>query len=509
MNESKERKIGVILSYISIIVNTLIQLLYTPLLIRKLGQSEYGLYSLVSSIIGYLSVMDLGFGNAIIVYTSRYKVQGKKYEEKKLHGMFALIFKIIGIIAAFFGILLFLNVDNIFGNNMTDAELNKMKIMTLILSLNLLLTFSFTIYNSIISAYEKFVFKKILIIIHAILTPIFMIPLLFMGCKSISLCIVITITNLLYLVSNKIYCKKKLKINTKFIGFDKEIFKEIFGYSIWIFLGIIVDKVNWSVDNFVLGAISGTVAVSVYSLAAIINQLFINLSTAISGVLLPKVSKMVAQNASDEKITEEFIKIGRIQYLIIFLMVSGLILVGKEFFNIWAGKGYEDAYYISLILIIPLCIPLIQNLGISIIQAKNRHKFRSIMLICISIINIIISIPLAQKYSGIGAAIGTSISLLLGNGIIMNIYYYKKIKINIIKFWKNIFKMTIPGIILLTVMLLFIQFTQLKGIISILIYGGLYTLMYCIVSYAFSMNKYEKNIINSFIKKNHFKKVIG
>ena len=73
MNESKQRKVGAILSYVSIIVNTLIQLLYTPLLIRKLGQSEYGLYSLVASIIGYLTIMDLGFGNAIIVYTAKYR----------------------------------------------------------------------------------------------------------------------------------------------------------------------------------------------------------------------------------------------------------------------------------------------------------------------------------------------------------------------------------------------------------------------------------------------------
>ena len=73
MNDSQERKSGAVLSYVVIIVNTLIQLLYTPLLIRKLGQSEYGLYSLVASIIGYLTIMDLGFGNAIIVYTSKYR----------------------------------------------------------------------------------------------------------------------------------------------------------------------------------------------------------------------------------------------------------------------------------------------------------------------------------------------------------------------------------------------------------------------------------------------------
>ena len=507
MSDSTQRKSGAILSYVSIIVNTLIQLLYTPLLIRMLGQSEYGLYSLVASIIGYLTIMDLGFGNAIVVYTSKYRAQKKNKEEKKLHGMFNIVFKIIGVIAAILGLILYLNVNNIFGSKMTDIELSKMKIMMLILSFNLFLSFYFAIYNSIITAYEKFTFQKIIAIIQSVLKPLLMIPLLLLGYKSITLCIIITITNLITLLSNYLYCKRKLNISIKYTGFDKNLFKIIIGYSIWIFIGIIVDKINWSVDNFVLGAVSGTIAVSVYSLASTINQLFISLSSAVSSVLLPKMSKMIAKKASNEELTNEFIKVGRIQYYIIFLMASGLVLVGKEFFNIWAGHGYEDAYYIALLLIIPLCIPLIQNLGISIMQAKNMHKFRSILLLFISIANIGISIPLAKLYGGIGAAIGTAGSLLIGNGIIINIYYYKKVGINVLKFWKEIIKMTLFNIIPLSIILIFIYFIKLNGFISIMVYGGIYTIIYFIVSYLFVMNRYEKDIINKVLNKIHLKKV--
>lgn len=507
MNESRERKIGAILSYVAIVVNTCIQLLYTPLLIRMLGQSEYGLYSLVSSIIGYLTIMDLGFGNAIIVYTSKYRAQGKYEEEKKLHGMFNYVFKIIGVVAAILGVILYFNVSNIFGSNMTSLEIHKMKIMMLILSFNLFITFYFALYSSIISAYEKFVFKKIITIIHSLLMPILMIPLLFAGYKSIALCVVITIANFIFAFSNYLYCKKKIKISSKYIGFDKKLFKVIINYSIWIFLGIIVDKVNWSVDNFILGAVSGTIAVSVYSLASTLNQLFISLSTAVSTVLLPKVSKMVAKNADNKDLTAEFIKIGRIQYLVIFLMASGLILVGKEFFNVWAGKGYEDAYYIAVILILPLCVPLIQNLGISIMQAKNMHKFRSLLLVFISIANIFISIPLAKMYAGIGAAIGTAISILLGNGLIINIYYHKKVGIDIVKFWTEIIKMTIPFVIPIVAIVVFKHFVQLSGIISIIVYSGLYTILYGFIAYTLSMNSYEKSIINQVLSKFHLKKV--
>ena len=497
MNESKQRKVGAILSYISIIVSTLVQLVYTPFLIRMLGQSEYGLYSLVYSIIGYLTVLDLGFGNAIVVYTAKYRVQKKYDEEKKLHGMFFVIFCIIGVIAGILGLVLFFNVENIFASTMTIRELSKAKIMMLILSLNLLITFVFNIYSSIITAYEKFTYQKLMAILNTLLKPLFMIPLLFFGYKSITMCIVLTLINLIIMLSNYVYCKKKLEVNIKFLGFDKNVFKEIFGYSFFIFLGVIVDKVNWSVDQFALGAVSGTIAVSLYSVASQVNSLFINLSTAISGVMLPKMSKMIAKNASSDDITNEFIKV-------VFLMASGLTLFGKEFFIAWAGKDYVTSYYIAIILILPLCVPLIQNLGLSIMQAKNMHKFRSVLLFFIAIVNIFISIPLAKLYGGIGSAIGTSISLIIGNIIILNIYYQKRVGINVIKFWKEIIKMTIPFIIPIVLILFIMKFIILHGFVHLIVFGSIYTLLYCIVCYLLVMNDYEKNIVNKVLKKIHF-----
>ena len=504
MNSSKnERKTGAVLSYVSIVLSTLVQLLYTPLLTRMLGQSEYGLYSLVSSIIGYLTVLDLGFGNAIVVYTAKYRAQNKYDEEKKLHGMFFVVYLIIGLVAGLLGLILYFLVPTIFGATMTSVELNKMKIMMLILAFNLAMTFAFSIYSSIINAYEKFTFQKLMSIFNTIMKPLLMIPLLFLGYKSITMCVVITVVNIIVLLSNYFYCRRKLNINIKFMGFDKVLFKTIFGYSFFIFLSVVVDKVNWSVDQFILGAVSGTVAVSVYSIASHLNTLFVNLSTAVSGVLLPKMSKMVAEKATDDDLTNEFIKVGRIQYLIVFLMASGLTLFGKEFIYAWVGQEYNDSYYIALILIIPLCFLLIQNLGVSFMQAKNMHKFRSVLLAIIAIANIIISIPLAKLYGGIGSAIGTSIALIAGNIIILNIYYQKKVGINVIKFWKEIIKMTIPFVIPIIIILIIMHFVTLHGYLNLIVFGGIYTIIYSIVAYLLVMNKYEKDIVNKVLKKFH------
>ena len=501
MHVSKQRKLGIILSYVSIGLSILIQFLYTPFLISKLGQSEYGLYSIVSSIISYLTVLDLGLGNAIVVFSAKFRNLSDDKKEKTMLGMFKSVFLILAILVFIIGFMIYLNIDRIFSYSLNVEEISKLKIMTLILLFNLFITFSFNIYSSIINAYERFVFQKILSLLNVVLKPILMIPLLFMGYKSIALCVLITIINSFVMLSNYFYCKYKLKVKVKYMGFDKKIFFDILHYSFYIFLAVIVDKINWSVDHFILGSVSGKIAVSIYTVASQINTLFVSLSTAISGVLLPKISNMVAKKSTNNELTKEFIKVGRIQFYIVFFMISSLIIFGKQFFIAWVGEAFIDSYYVSLILIIPLFIPSIQNLGISIMQAKNMHKFRGILYLFIAICNVIISIPLAKANGAIGSALGTGIALILGNGIIINIYYYRKVGLDIIKFWKEIFKLLLPNILPIILIVLLININIFHGFTYLFVYGTIYTILYFTTIYFISMNSYERNIIKTIFNK--------
>ena len=503
-----QRKAGAILSYVSIVINTLIQLAYTPVLVRLLGQSEYGLYSLVSSIIGYLTILDLGFGNAIIVYTAKYRAKNDKQAELKLHGMFKIIFYIIAFIAALLGMLLFFGVDTIFGQSMTADEIGKAKIMMLILTFNLCITFAFNIYSSIISAYEKFVFQKLISIAGMILKPLIMLPLLFLGFKSIAMVCVLTGINLLIILSNYYYCKKKLDVRPKFSGFDKKMLKIIFGYSIWIFMTIIVDKVNWSVDNFILGIVSGTVAVSVYSIASQINMIFINLSTAISGVFLPKMSSIVEKGASKKLLADEFIKVGRIQFHILFLALSGFIIFGKSFIHLWVGNGYDESYYVTLCLIIPVFFSLIQNLGLSIMQAMNKYRFKAISTFIMAIANVGISFYLASIYGPVGAALGTTIVLVLNNIFIINVYYQKKIGINVLRFWGQIAILVAKAVPSIAITILLLVLIKPSNMAALLIFAPIFAVLYIVTVLLFSTSDYEKTLLkNAKNKIGHLAKI--
>src|SRR5690625_3704900 len=119
----------------------LISIVYTPIMIRLLGQSEYGLYNLVASVVAYLGVLNFGFGSAYMRYYSRYRAKDDKEKIATLNGMFLIIFSVIGVIAVIAGIILALNTELIFGSELTNSELSTAKTLMLILVLNLAISF--------------------------------------------------------------------------------------------------------------------------------------------------------------------------------------------------------------------------------------------------------------------------------------------------------------------------------------------------------------------------------
>lgn len=497
-------KAGVVLNYVVIFLNTIVGLLYTPYMLRMMGQSEYGLYSLVASVIAYLTVLDLGFGNAIVRYTAKFRAEKKTEEQYEMFGMFFLLYLVIGIIAFGIGLGLYFNVDTLFGNTMTAIELGRARIMMLLLVANLAFTFPMSIWGSIIQAYEDFVFQKSLNIIRIILNTAVMICLLHFGYKAVAMVVVQTIFNVLTLVVNFIYCRRKLNIHIyfRFKHFHWGFLKEVAIYSFWIFLNAIMDRVYWSTGQFVLGAMVGTAAVAVFAIAIQLEGMYMQFSTAISSVFLPKVTAMVATNRSRKEISDLFIRTGRIQYIVLAYILSGFIIFGRQFIELWAGAGYSDAYIISLLFFIPLTVPLIQNLGITILQARNEMKFRSVLYIIIALVSLAMQIVLTRYFGGIGCAMGVSGALVVGQILIMNVYYRRRQDLDIKTFWKEISKMSIiPIVLIFSSMLVIRHFFALDSWGKLILGIAAFSLVYIPLFFRFSMTDEERSLFISMFHK--------
>lgn len=494
-------KIGVLLSYVVLALQNLVALLYTPFMLRMMGKSEYGLYSIAASIVAYLTILDLGFGNAIVRYTAKFRAENKQEEQYEMFGMFFLLYCGIGLITLLAGGALYWNAENIFDATMTANELSRTKVILALMVLNLAISFPFSLFGSIITAYEQFVFQKVIAIIRIILNTGTMIVLLKLGYKAIAMVVVTTIFNILTLVFNFWYCKHYLKIKLKFAKFKWGFLKEVSIYSFWIFLNAIMDRIYWSTGQFVLGAYAGTAVVAVFAVAIQLEYMYMSFSTAISGVFLPKVTAMAVRDSDGKSISDLFIKTGRIQYCVMILVLTGFFLFGRQFIHLWAGEDYDEAYIIAMLFFIPLTVPLIQNLGITILQARNQMKFRSLLYLVISFASLGAQIPLSKYFGGVGCACAIAGALVLGQILVMNVYYQIKQKIDIVRFWIEIVKMSmVPSVLTMLAYYVLRQYS-LDSVVKLVAGIVIYLVVYLPLFFMFSMNAYERDLILKPIKK--------
>lgn len=494
-------KAGVVLSYITQGVQIISGLLYTPIMLRMLGQSEYGLYQLVHSVVSYLSLLSLGFGSGYMRFYSRYKAQNDKKGIAKINGMFMIIFSVIAIICILCGVVMLFNMDAIFGNGLTIAEKSKARVLLAMMVFNMAISFIESVFSSYVTAHERFLFQRLVTFFRTLFHPFITLPLLLLGYGSVGMVVVATALTVIAFIANIFYCLKKLSMKFNFRGFDFRLLKEMWVFTFFIFVNLVVDRINWSVDQFLLGRMIGTGAVAVYGVAGHLNQMYISMSIAVSGVFIPRVNILVAKETDNRNLSELFSKVGRAQFIILTLIISGYILFGREFIAIWAGNEYSGSYLIGLFLMVPATIPLIQNLGVEIQRAKNKHKVRSLVYLFIAIANVFLSIYLIKTFDVTGAAIGTAVSLFVGNCVFMNFYYHKKLGLDMMYFWKEILKF-IPAVTISVVCGLLVKW--FIGCSTLFLLGVnivLYCAIYLLIQWFIGMNEYEKEIFGKPIRK--------
>ncbi|MBW7571982.1 lipopolysaccharide biosynthesis protein [Caproiciproducens faecalis] len=498
-------KAGVILSYATMAVQSLIAIAYTPVMLRLLGKSEYGVYNLVYSVVSYLGLLSFGFGSAYMRFYSRYQTKHDEDNIARLNGMFISIFSVIALIALAAGAILTMNSEALFSGGLTEHEIHTAKILMELMVFNIAVSFPASVFDSIVTAHEQYIFQRIINLLRTVLNPFLTLPLLLMGYKSISLVVVTTFLTLASFAVNAWFCFIKIKTRFIFNNFNFILLKEIWLFSFYIFLNMLTDQANWSVDKIILGKMKGSSDVAVYSIGAQFNTLYLSFSTAISSVFIPKVNRIVAENDDNNTLTDLFARVGRVQFLVLSFILTGFIFFGEYFIKVWAGKEYATsyitAYHVALWLMIPVTVPLIQNLGLEIQKAKNMHKFRSVIYALITVANVIISVLLCPSFGAIGCAIGTAIALIVGNGFIMNWYYYKRVKLNLYHFWKQILEFA-PAFILPCAVGGVMKY--LLGIDSVLKFVGLgliYALVFAFSMWSFGMNNSEKQLFKApFIK---------
>lgn len=492
-----ERKAGVILSYIYTACNVLVNFIYIPHLLMNVGEAEYGLYQLMSSVLIYISLMEGGLATATTRYYTKAIVSKNQIEKDKVVCSSFFMFSIVSIVVLIVTFILMQNVSLLFSKSITETNIENAKFILFIQSLGLVVILISNVFNSVIVSYERFKFLRFYLIFQLITQSL----IILFFTKLFPSANTIIIINLIFIIvsatAKYIYCKFKLNFYIEKFILDKNILKKLLRLSSTVMLVSIGDAIFRSCDKLILGAFVGTASVTIYSLATSITSSYQTLSTAISSVYLPKITKMIDSQCSCSELSNHFIKIGRLQFFVLLPIIIGFILFGMKFIDLWLGEGYTEVFYITLVIMIPFTVDLIQNTGITILQTTNQYSIRAKVIFFSSIVNIFFSIPLCIRFGGIGGAFITGLSSFICDGIIMG-YVYNKKHINMKRFWYNIGNVLIynfPIFLMFFIINLFFEQTMIFYLLEI----SIFIITYTIFNIIFVMNKDEKKIINSML----------
>lgn len=489
-----------ILTYVTLFLNVLVSLLYTPVMLRILGPSEHGLYSTVSSAIAWLSLLNLGLNSSYIRFYTRYRNNKQEDKLENLNGMFLVIFCALGLIALLCGLFLANHLDLVFSQGLTEQEYVTARLLAIIITVEMAIGFPATVFNSIIRAKEKFVAVRLVHLCQSLASPMISLPLLLMGYGSVAMVAVTTLVNAAAYLFYVIYCFGKLRTKFRFGRFDGSLVKEIVAYSGLIAVNSLINQVNTSLDKVLLARYVNTVCVSVYTIGYSLYSYYTSFSSAIVSNLIPRIHRIVEENITDKRmlrarLTEQFVKFGRIQLIIQMLMLTGIIFFGKPFIKFWAGNGYENAYYVAVLLCASATISLCQNVGIEIQRAQNKHKFRTVLYSVMTVLNIVLTVILCPIYGEIGAAVGTAIAVLTVDVIVMNVYYHKKLHIDVVGFWRNISRVAIGFVIPIMVGWGITRYVVIDRFWVLLVCIAAYTAVYGISVVGLSMNRKEREMV--------------
>ena len=503
MNSSQQIKYGAIISYGTIVFHIVAGLIYTPWLLSQIGQSDYGLYTLATSIIT-LFVMDFGLGAAISRYVSRYKAQNNQIAVNNFLGMIYKLYMLIDAVIFTVLLVVFFLLDTVYVN-LSVAELEKFKVLYIIVALFSVVSFPFSNLNGILTSYEKFVVLKLCDFFNKALNILLVVIALLLGWGVYALVSVNAIVGLLTIVFKLIVIKRKTPVKVNFRFFDKEMLKEIFGFSMWTTVGNLLQRLILGISPSIIAAVcaAGSVEVAIFGLASTVEGYVYTFATAINGMFMPRISKIIVDGKKDTELMPLMVKVGRIQLMLIGLVSVGFLALGKSFIvDIWDKPDFVQSYYCAVLLLLPNMLYLPMQIANTTLVVENKVKIQAQVFMVMSAVNVALSLVFSHFWGAVGAALAVFIAYVV-RVVLMIVVYQKKMNLDMVKFLKDVFLSMSPYLIItFAVGFAMEQFNPLPhGLLRFAINGVVLVGCFGVLMLLKGFNQYERNLILGVFKK--------
>lgn len=493
-------KSGAIIAYITIFFNIAAGLVYTPWMVRQIGVSDYGLYSLIGAFLSYF-LIDFGLGSAIARFIAKFRAEGNEERINHMIGVTTRIYLLIDLVIVVVLIIVFFLLSNIF-RELTTEEINKLRGIYLVAGFFSIASFPFTPLDGVMIAYERFFVLKLSNLAQKIIVIGLMVFALLLGHGLYTLILVNGLVGLGIKIYKFFYIRQNTKIRINIRFFDKIMAKELLFFSSWMFVIGIAQRLLFNIVPTILGVFSGSVQIAIFSIGLTIENYIWNFAYSLNGLFLPKVTQMITANDNRKEVTDLMIKVGRLQLLVVGPLITGIVILGKPFIRLWMGEAFIPSYYVVLFLALPGFITHTQEIASTLLVVVNEIKFRAIIFIIASVLSVLIGVFLSPSLGALGSAIGVGTALTLCHVIGMNIVYSKILHLDILRFFKSVhIKMLWPLLVAGGLILLSQQYYAFDNWFAFLLSVIMFIVVYFLLMWPLVMNREEKKLILSMVHK--------
>lgn len=502
-NTFAQIKYGSIISYVLIILNIILGLVYTPWILHEVGSSNYGLYTLASSLIS-IFLLDFGMSAAVTRFIANFRAEGKQEAINSFAGLAIKFYALICVIVATVLIIVYYNVDTIYVN-LTVEEISTFKIVFIITSVFLVACFPVNVCNGILDAYEQFIWLKSSDVLNKIGTVVVTIIALFNHGGIYALIFINGLCNFLTFLAKIVIVKRKTPVKVNFRKINEVSFKDIFSFSIWSTISGMSQQLVFNIIPSVLAAIANTMAITLYGFANVIEGYVSTITSAINGLFMPKVSRQVVHQDDASSVLPLMIKVGRINQSVVTILLIGLTVFGREFVNLWVGSEYNQLYYCILFLSWPYFISASQQIGNTSITVLNKVKYSAMIGVLSGVINIVLCYLLCPRFGVVGVCVGTGFIFLIRT-VCYNIVYKRVLKIDIWKFFKGCQIKMLPAVVISFILSGILAkfwtnpYLGMRGWCLLAARALIVCIIYFLVMWIIGWNREEKKVIKSLLK---------
>jgi O-antigen/teichoic acid export membrane protein len=399
-----------------------------PFLVQRLGIIEYGIWVLAVSTTAYLNLLDLGLRSSVLRFVSRAHSMNNHQEASEVVSAVLWVRLQIGALTLVLSTLICIVFPSVFRipESLWSASRAALFIIGFSISVNLPLS----ALGAILSALNRYDLLSYINLIQLFIRAggVFLVVQRGHGIVAMATCefLATLVGNvLLVLVARRIYPDLNIRVASP----ERSILRLLWSYSSYSFILLISLQLIYQADNLVVGAFVSTSAVTAYSIGNSLCRYTQELFSALTNTFVPAAS-VIEASGSQTKLRTLYVNGTRATLALSLPVLVTLTIRGHSFIALWIGPQYaHSSGGVAGILAIGLIFSLVNSTASSIAFGTDKHKAIAVWTLLEGILNLTISVVLAQRIGMIGVAIGTLAPSLFVNLVLWPRYIPKLVEI--------------------------------------------------------------------------------